>query len=382
MKNIIMSGIYLHIPFCKKKCHYCDFYKTLDIGFSDRFINSLIKEIVQRKDYLSSDSPVSTIYFGGGTPSVLSIGQIRRVLKSLSNNFSIEKDAEISFEINPDDANKSYLKDLKREGINRLSIGVQSWDDRYLKMLNRRHSAEQAHNAIKTARDEGFDNISVDLIYGIPGMTPEEWEKILDTTFKLNIEHISAYHLTIEKNTMFGKMKDLGQIEEVDEEISEKEFAILTELARRYNYVHYEISNLCKEGFYSKHNTSYWKQVNYLGLGPSAHSYNSYSRQWNISDIAEYLEKTEKGGGYFEKELLDEKVRYNEYVMTTLRTIWGVDMNYLETSFNKETHDYLLNLSSRFIKYGMIVRTAENNLVLTDQGKMISDNIISELMML
>lgn len=376
-----MAGIYIHIPFCKKKCHYCDFYKTLDTGLSDRYVNSLLTEIKQRKDYLSPENIIKTVYFGGGTPSVLNISQIRKVMKSLSKSFSIEKNAEISFEINPDDADKLYLRNLKREGINRLSIGVQSWDDRYLKMLNRRHNAGQALKAVETARAVGFDNISIDLIYGIPGMTPEEWENALKTTFNLNVEHISAYHLTIEKNTMFGKMRDLGELEEVDEEISEKEFAILTELARKHNYVHYEISNLCREGYYSIHNTSYWKQVNYLGLGPSAHSYNGYSRQWNISDIVEYLEKTERGEVCFEKEILDEKVMYNEYVITTLRTIWGVDMNYIETAFNKETHDYLLNLASRFIKYGMIARTSENNLVLTDQGKMISDNIISELMM-
>ena len=376
-----MAGIYLHIPFCKKKCHYCDFYKTLDTGLSDRFTGSLTKEIKQRKDYLSEESTVSTIYFGGGTPSVLNIKQIRKVIKALHTDFPIEKDAEISFEINPDDADKSYLRDLRREGINRLSIGVQSWDDKYLKMLNRRHDAGQSHEAINTARETGFDNISVDLIYGIPGMTPGEWEKALGTTFKLGIEHISAYHLTIEKNTMFGKMKDLGELEETDEEISEKHFAILTDLARKNNYIHYEISNLCKEGYYSRHNTNYWKQVNYLGLGPSAHSYNGYSRQWNVANIAEYMEKTDKGTACFEKEILDEKVRYNEYIMTGLRTIWGVDMNYIETSFNKETHDYLLNLSSRFIKYGMVAMSGGNNLVLTDQGRLISDNIISELMM-
>jgi oxygen-independent coproporphyrinogen-3 oxidase len=376
-----MAGIYLHIPFCKKKCHYCDFYKTLDTGLSDRFISSVLKEIKERKDYLSEDSRIGTIYFGGGTPSVLNIKQVRKILKALDSDFLIDRDAEISFEINPDDADKSYLRDLKREGINRLSIGVQSWDDRYFKILNRRHDASQALACLESAREAGFDNISVDLIYGIPGMTPEEWEKSLKTTIEKDVEHISAYHLTIEKNTMFGKMKDLGELKETDEEISERQFAILTDLARRHNYIHYEISNLCREGYYSKHNTNYWKQVNYLGFGPSAHSYNGYSRQWNISDIAAYLDKTESGERYYEKELLDEKVRYNEYIMTSLRTMWGVDMNYIETSFNKETHDYLLNLSSRFIKYGMIARTEKNNLALTDQGKMISDNIISELMM-
>lgn len=377
-----MAGIYIHIPFCKKKCHYCDFYKTLDTGLSDRYISALKKEIIQRKNYLKEDNIVDTVYLGGGTPSVLNISQIREILDTAGNNFTISSTPEITIEINPDDVNNTYLRALKKEGISRLSIGIQSWDNAVLKMLNRRHNAKQGQMAIEVARDEGFDNISVDLIYGIPGMTQGQWEEGLEKAFSLNPEHISAYHLTIEKDTMFGKMKDLGEIEEINEEESEKQFALLSRLAAKYGYIHYEISNLCKEGYYSKHNTNYWKQVAYVGLGPSAHSYNGYSRQWNISDLNQYIEGFEKSKEpFFEIEYLDENTRYNEYVMTSLRTIWGIDLNYLESSFDKEKHDYLLNLASRFIRYGMIARKEKNSLVLTEQGKMISDNIISELTM-
>lgn len=381
MKLFNMAGIYIHIPFCKKKCHYCDFYKSLDTGLSDRFIEALKKEIEQRKNYVSADSIIETVYLGGGTPSVLTIQQIRDILSFIGKNFTLAARPEITVEINPDDADKIYLKNLKREGVNRLSIGIQSWDDSVLAMLNRRHNGEQGIKALEFARRAGFDNISIDLIYGIPGVSPEDWKETLGFAFKQEVEHISAYHLTIEENTMFGKMKKMGELEEINEELSEKEFALLSEMAKKNNYVHYEISNLCKEGYYSKHNTSYWKQIHYIGFGPSAHSYNGYSRQWNVSDLGEYMEKLNRGGEYFEKELLDEKTKYNEYIMTSLRTIWGVDMSYLESEFNKETHDYLLNLASRFIKYGMIERDKKNNLVLTDQGKMISDNIIAELIM-
>lgn len=376
-----MAGIYIHIPFCKKKCHYCDFYKTLDTGQADRLISSIKNEISKRGDYLPQDSIIDSIYFGGGTPSVLSVIQLRDILDAVTTYYIISPTAEITFEINPDDVNKTYLRDLRREGVNRLSIGIQSWNDNVLKMLNRRHNTEQGEKAVETARKEGYDNISVDLIYGIPGMTYDEWKEALNKTFKLGVEHISAYHLTLEDNTMFGKMRDLGELEEISEEESEKQFSLISTLASRYGYVHYEISNLCKEGYYSRHNTSYWQQVNYIGFGPSAHSYNGYSRQWNISDLGKYIDKLDRGEVYYEKEQLDEKERYNEYIMTSLRTIWGIDMSYVESSFDKEKHDYLLNLASRFIKYGMIVKSKTNKLVLTEQGKMISDNIISELMM-
>ena len=376
-----MAGIYLHIPFCKKRCHYCDFYKSLDTGFCGEFVKALKKEAADRSSYIESSDPVETIYFGGGTPSVLSLEQIRDIMEVLRASYNISEDPEVTFEINPDDANRAYLNGLAREGINRLSIGIQSWDDKILKMLNRRHNAKQAGEAVRLAGEAGINNISVDLIYGIPGLDTDEWKGSLRSTFELGVNHISAYHLTIEPNTVFGKMKEIGELKETGEEESEKQFNALAELAEANGYEHYEISNLCRDKHYSKHNTGYWKQAKYIGLGPSAHSYNGYSRQWNIADLSVYLRNIKSGKEIAESETLDDRTRYNEYIMTSLRTIWGVDLEYIEENFTKEIHDYLLNMASRFIKYGMIDRNNNKALVLTRQGKMISDNIISELMM-
>ena len=376
-----MAGIYVHIPFCKKKCHYCDFFKTLETDLSGEFVDSLIKEIDLRKSYISPDEKIETLYFGGGTPSVLSIVEFRKIMHTIRKSFNFSEDPEITVEINPDDATKSFINSLVLEGVDRLSIGVQSWDDGILSMLNRRHNARQAQQSFNIAREAGIKNISVDLIYGIPGLSSEDWKRCLEKTFEMGAEHISAYHLTIENNTMFGRMKDLGEFEEISEELSEEQFGILTDTVKKNNYLHYEISNICKKGYISTHNTNYWRQVNYLGLGPSAHSYNGYSREWNISDLKKYTEALQKGESSSEREELDDKIRYNEYVMTSLRTMWGIDLNYIENSFNKEMHDYLVNMSGRFIKYGMLLLSEENNLVLTEQGKMISDNIIKELIM-
>ena len=376
-----MPGIYVHIPFCKQKCFYCDFYKTLETNKREDFVSALLREIEMRKTYLDPARDIETLYFGGGTPSVLSITELRRIIKAIKSNFSFVDNPEITLEINPDDVTDSFLKSIKKEGINRLSIGIQSFSDKILSMLNRRHNAKQSLRSIEMAREAGFDNISVDLIYGIPGLSAENWKKELETVFKLDVEHISAYHLTIEKNTVFGKMKDLGELDEIPEEVSEEQFTILTQMARAKGYVHYEISNISKEAYISRHNSNYWKQVSYLGLGPSAHSFNGYSREWNIADLDTYIQRVTEGEAFSEKEELDERIRYNEYVMTSLRTMWGIDLNYLETSFSKEMHDYLLNMSARFMKYGMLTRNKSGCVILTEQGKMISDNIISELMM-
>jgi oxygen-independent coproporphyrinogen-3 oxidase len=376
-----MPGIYVHIPFCKQKCFYCDFYKTLETDKREDFVSALLREIEMRKTYLDPARDIETLYFGGGTPSVLSITELRRIIKAIKSNFSFVDNPEITMEVNPDDVTDSFLKSIKKEGVNRLSIGIQSFSDKILRMLNRRHNAKQSLRSVEMAREAGFDNISVDLIYGIPGLSSENWKKELETVFKLDVEHISAYHLTIEKNTVFGKMKDLGELEEIPEEVSEEQFAILTQMARAKGYVHYEISNISKEDYISRHNSNYWKQVSYLGLGPSAHSFNGYSREWNIADLDTYIQRVTEGEAFSEKEELDERIRYNEYVMTSLRTMWGIDLNYLETSFSKEMHDYLLNMSARFMKYGMLTRNKSGCVILTEQGKMISDNIISELMM-
>lgn len=374
-----MAGIYIHIPFCKKLCHYCDFYHVIYNEKDHDFVDALITETKIRKDYLGNET-VSTVYFGGGTPSVLPVQDLAEILSVLKNNFSLDDNCEITAELNPDDVSPEYLKNIKNLGINRISLGVQSWRDTYLKMLNRRHNSQQASDAVKEILNAGFENTTIDLIYGIPGMTAQEWSEDLEKTLSFGIKHLSAYHLTIEQGTVFGKMKEKGLLSEIEEEESSAQFNTLIEKTEKAGLIHYEISNFGMPGYFSRHNTSYWKQVPYLGLGPSAHSFNGYSRQWNVRDLKKYVKAVSRGNPFFEKEELDTKTRFNEYIMTSLRTMWGIDLDYVEKMFEKEGYDYVINLSGKFISYGMM-KQEKNALVLTNQGKMISDNIISEFMM-
>lgn len=374
-----MAGIYIHIPFCKKLCFYCDFYHVITPADSSVFIDTLLKEATLRKDYPGAES-VTTIYLGGGTPSVFSIKDLGTILNHINNEFIVEKNCEITIELNPDDVTPIYLKGLRNLGINRISLGIQSWRDADLKMLNRRHDSASAVTALKDTFNAGFENVTIDLIYGIPGMSSQEWASNLDFSFSFDIKHLSAYHLTIEKGTVFGKMQEKGLITEIDEEESTSLFNILVEKGEAAGFIHYEISNFGKPGYFSIHNSNYWKQVIYLGIGPSAHSFNGYSRQWNISDLKGYIRAVNSGKPYFESEELDNKTRFNEYVMTSLRTMWGIDLEYVERTFEKEGYDYIVNLSGKFREYGLI-KLDKKNLVLTNQGKMISDNIISEFMM-
>jgi oxygen-independent coproporphyrinogen-3 oxidase len=374
-----MAGIYLHIPLCKKLCFYCDFYHIISTGDNTSLINALIKEASLRRDYIGNET-VSTIYIGGGTPSVLSVEELRTILEHIRKYYRVEDGCEISVELNPDDVSSAYLAGLKKLNINRISLGVQSWRDADLKMLNRRHDSAQAAKALKEVISSGFENLSIDLIYGIPGMSQEEWASNLDYSFSFGIKHLSAYHLTFENGTVFGKMLEKGLIAEVDEEESIALFNILIEKAEDAGFIHYEISNFGKPGYFSIHNSNYWKQVNYIGLGPSAHSFNGYSRQWNIRDLKGYIKAVGSGKSYYEHEDLDLKARFNEYVMTSLRTMWGIDLEYVERTFEKEGYDYVVNLAGKFRDYGLITQD-KKNLVLTSQGKLISDNIISEFML-
>jgi oxygen-independent coproporphyrinogen-3 oxidase len=269
---------------------------------------------------------------------------------------------------------------ILKAGVNRVSIGIQSWHDGDLKMLNRRHDSASGERAIANAISAGFENVTVDLIYGLPGLTQESWGYNLDKTLSFDIKHISAYHLTVEPGTVFGKMKEQGKLSEPDDEESNAQFSLLIEKTAASGFIHYEISNFGKEGYFSRHNTNYWKQVPYLGLGPSAHSFNGFSRQWNNPDIAEYKRALPGSLPPFGMEELDIEIRFNEYIMTSLRTMWGADLDYIEKTFEKEMHDYVINTAARFIKYGML-RHDKKTLVLTDQGKLISDNIIAEFMM-
>jgi oxygen-independent coproporphyrinogen-3 oxidase len=282
--------------------------------------------------------------------------------------------------LNPDDVTPEYLKNFKTINVNRISLGIQSWHDTDLKMLNRRHDAAQAVLALKNTLAAGFSNVTIDLIYGIPGMTMKDWESNLDFSFTFDIKHLSAYHLTIEPGTVFGKMLMKGDIAEIDENDSAAQFNTLIEKAEKAGFVQYEISNFGKPGYFSLHNSNYWKQVNYLGLGPSSHSFNGYSRQWNVRDLKGYIKAVNNGKAFFESEELDIKTRFNEYIMTSLRTMWGIDLEYVEKMFEKEGYDYVVNLSGKYRNYGLM-KHEKNSLILTNQGKLISDNIISEFMM-
>jgi putative oxygen-independent coproporphyrinogen III oxidase len=374
-----MAGIYIHIPFCKKLCYYCDFYHTTISDHYQEFIDSILKEASLRKDYLRGES-VSTIYFGGGTPSVFSIAELGSIINNINRLFSVKENSEITIELNPDDLSIEFLKELRKLGFNRISMGIQSWNDKRLKMLNRRHDSARAARALGETFEAGFDNVSIDLIYGIPGMTNEDLASDLDFSFSFGIKHLSAYHLTIEPGTVFGKMVEKGKISEISEEESTSQFNLLLEKSRNAGFVQYEISNFGRPGYFSIHNSNYWKQVPYIGLGPSAHSFDGFSRQWNVSNLNKYIKLMNSDSRFFEREDLDIKTRFNEYVMTSLRTMWGIDLDYVETAFEKEGYDYIINLAGKFKEYGMIYQE-KNTLVLTDQGKMISDNIISEFMM-
>jgi oxygen-independent coproporphyrinogen-3 oxidase len=374
-----MAGIYIHIPFCKKLCFYCDFYHIISLKDNKAFIDALQKEALLRKDYLGSEK-VSTIYFGGGTPSVFSIEEIGIILDSIKKFYNVTDDCEITIELNPDDVNPGYLENLKQHDVNRISLGIQSWRDTDLKMLNRRHNSAQAVKALKDTLNAGFKNVTIDLIYGIPGMERKDWESNLDFSFSFDIKHLSAYHLTFEKGTVFGRMLEKGDISEIDEDESAAQFNTLIEKAESAGFIQYEISNFGKPDYFSLHNSNYWKQVSYIGLGPSAHSFNGYSRQWNLRDVKGYIKAINTGKEFFEKEELNTKTRFNEYIMTSLRTMWGIDLEYVERMFEKEGYDYVVNLASKYRNYGMM-KQEKNSLVLTNQGKMISDNIISEFMM-
>ena len=373
-----MAGIYVHIPFCKKLCFYCDFYHVISVNDNSAFIDALLKEASLRKDYLESET-VSTIYFGGGTPSVFSVKDLGTILNHINKLFRVEQDCEISIELNPDDVLPAYLDGLKDLNINRISMGIQSWRDSDLKMLNRRHDSAQAIKALKDTLDAGFENITIDLIYGIPGMSLKEWESNLDFSLSFDIKHLSAYHLTFEPGTVFGKMLEKGTISEIDENESVAQFNILIEKTESAGFIQYEISNFGKPGYFSLHNSNYWKQVSYLGLGPSAHSFNGYSRQWNIRDLKGYIKLISAGKSFYESEELNSKTRFNEYIMTSLRTMWGIDLEYVEEMFEKEGYDYIINLAGKFKNYGLM-KQEKKSLILTNQGKLISDNIISEFM--
>jgi len=375
-----MAGIYIHIPFCKQKCYYCDFFSV--VGFKEKgdFVKSLLKEIDIQKNYLGNAS-VDTIYFGGGTPSSLDIEEVKAILDKLHSTFNISSDAEITFEANPEDLEYGYLPDLKELGINRLSIGIQSFNDDDLLFMNRKHSSEQAIKSVERAIKAGFTNISIDLIYGFPNLDLERWKSNLEIALSLPVTHISAYHLTIEERTVFSHYLKKGIITEMDEEDSVEQFSLLIEMAEKSGFIQYETSNFAKDNMISKHNSNYWKQVPYLGLGPSAHSYNGESRQWNVSLVNKYIDGIEANNPEFEKEIIDDNMAYNEYILTSLRTMWGIDLEYVKERFSADKYNFLLSEIENQIELKHLKLT-DNKAVLTKKGLFVSDAIMSDLMII
>lgn len=373
-----MAGIYIHIPFCRQKCYYCDFYKTVNTTLTERFLTALQTEIIQRKNYFGNEI-VETIYFGGGTPSILNKTELSGIIEFLQQHFNIAENVEITFEANPDDLSVEYLKDIFSTGIRRLSIGIQSFQNEYLQKMNRRHDAKQAIEAVENAAKTGFNDISVDLIYGLPGLTINQWKVDLEQVFSLPAQHLSAYHLTYHKGTPFYTWLKKGTLKALKEKESIKQFEILVQKAKENGFEQYEISNFAKEGRYSKHNSSYWKGIKYLGLGPSAHSFNGVSRSWNISHIETYIKTLELGMPYFEEEILSENNKYNEYILTRIRTIWGVSIVELEEFFGTEKSNYFRFNIEKYISTDL-VKLNNGIYNLTEKGMFVSDEIMTNLM--
>lgn len=372
-----MAGIYIHIPFCKTRCVYCDFYKETDESKIKVFAEALCAEALRRKNEVTE--PVKTVYFGGGTPSRLDNQAFAEIFETLFSHFPIEEDAEITLEANPDDLSEEYIHLLRKLPFNRISIGIQSFDDGELKFLSRRHSARQAIQAVKLCRQAGFENISIDLMYGLPGQTPGMWEKSLRQACELDVWHISAYHLIYEKQTRLYALLQKGSVRPVTDEASTEMFSMLIDTLAQNGFEHYEISNFAKSKKYSIHNTSYWKNEKYIGLGPSAHSYDGENRSWNIASLEKYITAIQSGELLQETEKLTFTQKYNEFILTGLRTMWGVDLNLLKEKFGQELFDYCLQNARKFIREGFLV-SKDNSLIMNRKGIFISDGIMSELM--
>ena len=372
-----MPGIYIHIPFCKKACHYCDFHFSTSLKNKATLVESLCSEIKIRQDYLENKK-LSTIYFGGGTPSLMTSNELNKIISAIGEYFEIIPDAEITLEANPDDLTPEKIKELKEAGINRLSIGIQSFFDEDLKKMNRSHNAKQAIDAVNNAISCGINNISIDLIYGLPNLTKEKWLHNLQQAFKLNVPHLSAYCLTIEEGTAFNHFLHKGRITLPSEPETIEQFELLMSEAVKHDFIHYEISNFCKEGKQSKHNSSYWTNEHYLGIGPSAHSYNGISRQFNIPNNAKYLKGINAGNPDMEIEMLTPANKYNEYIMTRLRTVWGINPAFISEQFGKATLTTFLSGAEPYLASGSL-QWQQDNLILTQKGKLLADKIASDL---
>jgi len=372
-----MAGVYIHIPFCKKACHYCNFHFSTSLKGRNDFIDALLKEAELQKEYLQGES-IETIYFGGGTPSLLDQADINSILEKIFKLFPVLADAEITLEANPDDITDESVKNWKHAGINRLSIGVQSFFAEDLLWMNRAHSAAQAENSIKIAQDELLDNISIDLIYGCPTLDDSRWERNVQRAVNFHVPHLSCYALTVEPNTALHTMIRQHKKENVNSEDQARQFMLLMQWMEVDGYEHYEISNFAVPGKRSRHNSAYWQGKKYLGLGPSAHSYNGSSRQWNIANNSLYIQTLSKEELAFDKEVLTEAQLVNEYIMTSIRTTEGIDLELVATRFNPTIKNTIEIRSEKYID-ALKLRKEDSRIVLTREGKLFADGIASDL---
>lgn len=371
-----MAGIYIHIPFCKRACHYCDFHFITSLKYKEELLQAISKELHLQKEYLNGET-IETIYFGGGTPSLLNADELNRILAEITKLHKVYTGAEITLEANPDDLAREKLNALRQTDVNRLSIGIQSFFDEDLIWMNRAHRATEAESSVKRAQDTGFENITADLIYGYPLLTDQKWKHNIEKTFELDIPHISCYSMTVEPRTALASFIKNKKQPPMDEQQSAEQFITLMDAMQGRGFEHYEISNFCKPGHYSRHNSAYWKGAKYLGTGPSAHSYDGETRQWNIANNAKYIEAISKDEIPAEREVLTETDRLNEYVMTSLRTMWGLDLQKLE-KIAVGSAVLLQKAAAEFFGRAWIKQTGEV-ILLTQTGKLYADHIASSL---
>ena len=380
-----MSGIYIHIPFCKQACHYCDFHFSTNLKKKDEMVLALVREIEMRSNPITHHpspitEPLETIYFGGGTPSILSVEDLRFLIDSVYKNYKVVENPEITVEANPDDLSEEQIIELSKNKVNRLSIGIQSFFEDDLKMMNRAHNSEEAKKCLETAT-QYFDNISIDLIYGIPEMSNEKWLQNIEMALSFGVPHISSYALTVEPKTALHSFIQKGIIPQPDDEVAQEHFQILVDKLSENGFIHYELSNFGKENYFSKNNSSYWLGKKYIGIGPSAHSYDGKNRGWNISNNSLYIKSIQENKLPIEMETLTKTDRYNEYIMTGLRTIWGVSLKRIEEEFGKTYLDYLNQQAAKFIEDHLLF-VDDNILRTTKKGKFLSDGIASDLFLL
>lgn len=372
-----MAGIYIHIPFCKSRCIYCGFYSTTLLDLRKKYINAVCREMELRKNYIRE--PFSTIYLGGGTPSLLDEAELTKLFLYINNVYDVDRNAEITMECNPDDITPKFTNMLSRLPINRISMGAQTFADSRLRLLHRRHNSDEVKHAVKLLREAGIKNISIDLMFGFPDESLSQWKEDISAALALNVEHISAYSLMYEEDTPLWKMLDTGKVKEIDEELSLTMFKELVCQLTDAGYEHYEISNFARPGYRSRHNSSYWHQVPYIGLGAAAHSFDLNSRQWNVADLKLYIEEINNGIIPMEREELDNDTTFNDIITTALRTSDGIDLNAMETRLGKRYRNTLISAAGKHLEQGLL-EIRHDRLRLTAEGIFISDMVMSDLM--